>query len=456
MTRTGWSLAAASSWRANGYPRLLPVNVTVSANYRCNFKCLTCNVYDRKVTELTTEEWTRVFESMGSTPTWMTFSGGEPFLRRDLPDIILAATRICQPAVVNVPTNGWFTKRVITGVERICAGSPDTQVVINLSMDHHVPHRHDEIRAAPGSYERLLATLAGLRALNLPNLTVGIHTVVSNQNEDDFPEVARGLAALGADSYIAEPAEERVELQTIGTGITPRSSKFGNAAAAVLEVEKGAADGVIARVARSVRGEYYDRVTRFLDGEETAMPTCQAGFLSVHLVADGDVWSCCVISRSFGNLRDHDFDFKKVWFGPKAEEFRSWMRSRRCACPLANAAYTNLLAEPAAAARIAINMVRPPTRVGRPQASVPLAARSGANGTAAGVAVTTGTATNGTATNGTTTNGTTTNGTTTDMAVTTGTATNGTTTDVAVTNGTDPSGLDGPVGPTVAISAADV
>ncbi len=299
---------------------------------------------------------------MGPTPTWMTFSGGEPFLRGDLPDIVLAATRICQPAVVNIPTNGWFTKRVVAGVERICSGSPDTQVVINLSMDHHVPERHDVIRAAKGSYERLLQTLAGLRALGMPNLTVGIHTVVSNENEDDFPDVARGLAALGADSYIAEPAEERVELQTIGTGITPKASRFGEAAAAVLEVERDA-EGMVARMARSLRGEYYDRVTRFLDGDEGAMPVCHAGFLSVHIVADGDVWSCCVLSRSFGNLRDVDFDFKRVWFSDQAEEFRTWMRERRCACPLANAAYTNLLAEPAAAARIARNMIKPPTRV---------------------------------------------------------------------------------------------
>ena len=40
--------------------------------------------------------------------------------------------------------------------------------------------------------------------------------MVSNANVADFPAVAEGLSALGADSYIAEPAEERVELQTHG------------------------------------------------------------------------------------------------------------------------------------------------------------------------------------------------------------------------------------------------
>lgn len=371
LTQTGYTLAAASSWRAHGWPKLLPVNVTISTNFRCNFKCQTCNVYERKVVELEAAEWAKVFESMGTAPAWMTFSGGEPFLRKDLPDIIISAIEICRPNIVNIPTNGWFTERVLKGVERICTASPETQLVINLSIDHHIPERHDEIRGAPGSWPRLMRTLTGLRALDLPNLTVGVHTVVSDKNQHDFPAISEGLAALGADSYIAEPAEERVELQTLNSGITPPGTAFAVAAAAVLKNEE-AATGTVARMARSLRGEYYERVTRFLDGDEEAMPVCHAGFLSVHIGADGDVWSCCVLSRSFGNLRDVDFDFKKAWFSDKAEEFRTWMRERRCACPLANAAYTNMLAEPAAASRMAAGML------GRTRA-FPVAAGAGAS-----------------------------------------------------------------------------
>jgi MoaA/NifB/PqqE/SkfB family radical SAM enzyme len=359
LARTAWALAAASSWRAKGWPRLLPVNVTVSTNFRCNFKCVTCNVYDRKVRELEADEWTRVFESLGRAPAWLTFSGGEPFLRKDLPEIIVSAARICQPAIVNIPSNGWFTDRVVRGAEHICKNSPDTQLVINLSLDHHIPERHDTIRGAPGSYERLMATIAGLRSLELPNLTIGSHTVVSSSNEQDFPAVAHGLKKLGADSYIAEPAEERVELQTIGMGITPRAARFRNAASAMLEVDR-VAEGAVARMVRALRGEYYERVTQFLAGDASAMPVCHAGFLSTHIGADGEVWSCCVLARSFGNLRDTDFDFRRVWFSEEAEEFRQWMRERRCACPLANAAYTNLLVEPAAVARVGANMVRAP------------------------------------------------------------------------------------------------
>ena len=307
--------------------------------------------------ELSADEWTQVFRSLGRAPAWMTFSGGEPFLRKDLPDIIGSAIDICQPAIVNIPTNGWFTSRVVSGVERICATRPRTQLVVNLSFDHHVPERHDTIRGVAGSWDRLQDTLAGLRGLNLPNLTVGCHTVVSRENDTDFPAIADGLARLGADSYIAECAEERVELQTIGTGIGPDAGRFAAAAAAV-QAADGDANGVVARMVRALRAEYYDRVTRYLGGDDAAMPVCHAGFLSCHIGADGDVWSCCVLSRSLGNVRDTGFDFRKVWYSPEAEEFRAWMRGRRCACPLANAAYTNLLVEPGAAARAAVSLVR--------------------------------------------------------------------------------------------------
>lgn len=56
----------------------------------------------------------------------------------------------------------------------------------------------------------------------------------------------------------------------------------------------------------------------------------------------------------------HNDDFRRVWFSQQAEEFRAWMRERRCACPMANAAYTNMLVEPAAVVRVGTNTIRAP------------------------------------------------------------------------------------------------
>ncbi|HEX8804909.1 MAG TPA: SPASM domain-containing protein, partial [Acidimicrobiales bacterium] len=181
------------------------------------------------------------------------------------------------------------------------------------------------------------------------------------ENAEEAHDVVTGLAALGADSQIVEPAEERVELRTVGLGITPAAARFrraADAAEAVGHRERDRAAGGVARMVRALRTEYYDRATRLLAGDPAAMPVCHAGFLSTHIGAEGEVWSCCVLARRLGDLREADLDFRRVWFSDEAEEFRRWMRGRRCACPLANAAYTNLLVEPAALGRVAVELVR--------------------------------------------------------------------------------------------------
>jgi len=75
----------------------LPVNITVSVSYRCNPRCKTCNVWLLPNDDLTLQEWDRVFESLGRAPYWFTFSGGEPTLRKDLPDMVASAYRHCRP-----------------------------------------------------------------------------------------------------------------------------------------------------------------------------------------------------------------------------------------------------------------------------------------------------------------------------------------------------------------------
>jgi MoaA/NifB/PqqE/SkfB family radical SAM enzyme len=336
---------------ALGWPRMRPVNVTVSTNFRCNSRCLTCNVYERPVDELSVEEWDRVFASLGRSARWFTFSGGEPFLRKDLADLIEAAWRRCRPTIVNIPTNGTYPERVVAVAERLSAlFGTKTRLVLNVSLDA-VGERNDVIRGLKGDWEAANETFRRLKALVLPNVTVGIHTVISRHNVRDFPAIADALIALGPDQYIAEPAEERFELQTIGTGITPSPDDFDRAIGHLEDRLRRREDHGLPALTRAIRLVYYRLARETLRRNEQTIP-CYAGISSVHLAANGDVWACCTRARPLGNLREVGYDFRAIWRSDEASKERRSIKHRECACPLANAAYTSMLVDPGSLLRV--------------------------------------------------------------------------------------------------------
>lgn len=327
-----------------GKPLALPLNLTISVSYRCNSRCKTCNVWQRPNDDFTLEEYDKTFASIGRAPYWFTFSGGEPTLRKDLPEMVGLAYRHCRPGIINIPTNGIQDKIIPGRVEQVLQAAPGSEVIINLSLDG-VGIKHDIVRGVRGNFERAMRTYAGLKALKgrYKNFTLGVHTVISNFNVDDFDEIYAFVNdELKPDQFISEIAEERVELDTVGMGITPPLEKYKP----VIEklqagIRQTEIDGV-SRITQAFRDRYYDIVKRTLVEKRQIIP-CLAGIASAQIAPNGDVWTCCIRAESVGNLREHNYDFASAWSTVKAEEMRRSIKAGECYCPLANASYTNML-----------------------------------------------------------------------------------------------------------------
>jgi MoaA/NifB/PqqE/SkfB family radical SAM enzyme len=300
-----------------------------------------------------------VFESLGTAPYWFTFSGGEPTWRADLPDMVESAYRHCRPGIINIPTNG-ILDRVIPGrIERILQIAPESEIVVNLSIDGY-GSKHDEIRGVPNNWRRAMSTYRQFKELKTKykNLTLGIHTVLSNFNIDSFPELCEYVQTeLKPDSYITEIAEERVELDTVGLGITPTAERYEVAIDVLLDSLRGQRLAGVAEVAQAFRRQYYELVKRTLREQKQVIP-CMAGVASAQIAPNGDVWTCCIRAQSMGNLREHGYDFGTVWRSAKARELRQSIKAGECYCPLANAAYTNMLTHVPTVAKVASDVGR--------------------------------------------------------------------------------------------------
>lgn len=362
-------------YRKFGWPKMLPINITLSPSPKCNSRCLTCNIWMKREDELTLEEWDKALASLGQAPYWFTISGGEPLMYPHIVELAKLAYKHCRPGIINIPTNG-ILKTIPDRVRAICEACPDSQVIINLSLDG-VGEKHDFIRGVMGNFEKFEERLDQLLALRdeFPNLIIGIHSVISVFNHDHVPELIAYANQSGADQFITEIAEPRVELDTVGLPITPDAEAYGAAIDQLITYIETKQFRGMAKITEAFRIEYYRLVKKILD-EQDQVIDCYAGWASAQIYASGSVWPCCVRADDLGNLRDHNYDFEAIWFGEKIKEVRRSIAAKECYCPLANASYTNMLHDIPTLSRVSLHVASP--NFGREQfgaqsdASIPL------------------------------------------------------------------------------------
>ena len=328
-------------FRSTGWSRLLPLNLTLSVTYKCNSRCLTCNIYKKKSDELDLDEWQQVFHSLGKAPFWVTISGGEPFLREDLPALVKSLYDICRPSIINIPTNGLLTHSIPGFVDEIARHCAKGQIVINLSVDE-LETRHDDIRGVQDNFAKVMETFNELKKLKLNNLTIGFHTVISRFNVNRIADIYRYLLAFDPDSYVTEIAEAREELRTVASDIAPSYGEYVEAVDFLIRALKKEIFNRVGKITRAFRAEYYEMVKQILKEKRPVIP-CYAGFASAQITPDGDVWACCTRAESMGNVKHTGYDFKRVWFSKKADQLRESIKKDHCYCPLANVSYTNML-----------------------------------------------------------------------------------------------------------------
>jgi len=337
-----------------GFPNILPINYTFSLTYNCNSDCSTCRITSRKAIDLTFLEYKKIFNNLGKSPYWATFSGGEPFLRKDIVKIITTFYDICKPKVINIPTNGLLIEKIVRNVKHICEKCPNSQIIINLSIDA-IGEQHDRIRNVDDNYTNVINTFKKLKKLENKNLSVGIHTVISKFNVDNFASIANSLMALHPDQYITEIAEERHELQTIGLGVTPSLINYKAAVDFLIHrIKHTDIKKQMNKITQSFRLQYYTMVKNILRDKKQIIP-CYAGITSTQISPDGDVWVCCVKAKPLGSLKKNNYDLKKVWRSKALTLARNEIKEKKCYCPLANAAYTNILMDTKTFLRVVYN-----------------------------------------------------------------------------------------------------
>ena len=325
----------------------LPVSLTFSVTYKCNFRCKTCNIWKNHYAgeELDLSQIDKVFHSLGKSLYWITIDGGEPFLRKDLADICAIIYKNCRPKILNIPSNGSLPTETIDTVERILRLCPAANLIINLSLDH-IEEKHDVIRGHPGSFQRLLETYNGLRHIGHPRLRVGINTVISNYNIKDWERIYLFVKELKPDSHLFEIAQLRDEFRNRELGyIVPPKEESISLFEKLLYLKQVNKKSILGRYLHSIRKNYYSLIEKTIICARQIVP-CFSGIASAYILPDGKIWACCNNEWLMGNLKEYDFDFRKLWGQKSAENMRKRIKRNKCFCLQVNSSYLNLLHSP--------------------------------------------------------------------------------------------------------------
>lgn len=283
----------------------MPTDVSVITTYRCQMRCKMCDIWQHP-TDPKKEITARELEILPAF-RFVNVTGGEPFVRRDLEDIIEVLYRKSKRIVIS--TSGFHHKRILRLAERF----PDIGVRVSIEG---LSQRNDELRGREGGFDRGLKTLLALQEMG--NKDIGFGITVSNKNSEDMLWLYKLAKKLGMEfataafhnSYYFHKDDNWIENKDVVIG------HFQDLIESLLQEYKPKS---------WFRAFFNLGLINYIRGDKRMLP-CEAGTANFFLDPYGDVYPCNGLEERYwkermGNIRDVE-SFRDLWFSSQAQKVR--------------------------------------------------------------------------------------------------------------------------------------
>jgi MoaA/NifB/PqqE/SkfB family radical SAM enzyme len=308
-------------------PAVVNILVTSVCDMRCTHCFFTEQLDDgpRKKLQMTTSEIATISKTLGGNLGVLILAGGEPFTRKDLPEIVRAFYQNNKLESVYITTNGQIQPRLFPDVKRILQECPRLNLTLALGIDGF-KEQHDRIRQKPGSWENVIETARRLQSMKpeYPRLDVQTCTCFMNSNQDAIFEWYDYLKnELKPDkvnfNYIRPPVADLRELQIDAERYARLAAKIDQDSRAGALKNHYAGDNGFFKAALDV---YMHGLIAKTQETQMAQLKCYAGTAGVVIYDEGTVSSCENL-EPVGNLRDYGWNFQKLWLGPAMRDRRT-------------------------------------------------------------------------------------------------------------------------------------
>lgn len=303
-----------------------PYKLTYALTYRCNYRCKTCNCWQRKPeNELTLQEIENFFTNT-SHFSWIHLTGGEIFLRDDVLDIVDVMMRQCRHLLLlNFPTNGFLTKRIVSTVEKIAAMKPPKFfVTISMDGDEQV---NDEIRGVKGGWRHQIETFKQLH--EIPGVDVALGMTLSHYNADKFEQTfaaaQRECPWMTYDDFHVNIYHTSYYYGNEDSKLTVKENEQ-----LIQEIEKyRALRGMKLHPISYLEYSYLKHVAQYVRRGRTPI-RCHALRSSCFMDPMGNVYPCSMYDRVLGNIRDTDYRLDPIWNSAESQKVQHEIWNFQC------------------------------------------------------------------------------------------------------------------------------
>ncbi|MFH1277170.1 MAG: radical SAM protein [Candidatus Eisenbacteria bacterium] len=292
-----------------------PIDVVLATTYRCNARCIMCNIWKNpSKNDLEPEEYRFLPESI----RYVNISGGEPFLRSDIPEIVAVVKERAPDSEIIISSNGFMPEKVEDSMREVLKIDP--AVGVGISIDG-AGALHDHVRGIPKGFDKCMDTVGRLKGLGMTNLRLAF-TVV-DENVDDLPEVYRLTKEMGIQFTMAVAQNSSHYFMTEENHFSLVEKLRENLGPLVEDLLRSS------HPKNWLRAFFAHGIFRYAAGAGRPF-VCNAAQDFFFVAPNGDIYPCNVMERVLGNVREKPWD--EIWNGAAADTIRDEVRACQLKC----------------------------------------------------------------------------------------------------------------------------
>lgn len=278
-------------------------DIVIACTLNCNSKCKMCNIWREKSSD---ELQPSDFLLLPKNARNINISGGEPFLRNDLPEILRNIKKKCKRVQITFSSNGFLTDKILKTAKKLKAIDENIKIVISIDG---IGAKHDEIRGVPGAYVMAMTTVQKLLD---ERMRVGIAFTLSDDNWRDLKKVYQLSRELGIEMSLA--------LVHSSDNFFSKENKIENKKEIAATL-----DWLIAKELKTIspkrwlRAYFAHGLKVFLENGFRSLPD-YSGIKSIFINSRGDIFPSDIHSQKIGKLKK---DF--VLDNENIKKVNSWM-----------------------------------------------------------------------------------------------------------------------------------